>query len=104
MELFYSPHLNANVELSDERERHIAQGHPDLLPEFRSLLFEVLQLPDRARISSRYPNATLFSRYFPNVRGGKHIIVVVVSEPSINRHWIVTAYLSRQLSEGYRNA
>jgi hypothetical protein len=104
MELFHCPHLNANVELSDEREQHIAQEHPDLLPEFRSLLSEVLQLPDRVRISSRYANARLFSRYFSNVREGKHIVVVVVIEPSTNRHWIVTAYLSRQLSEGYRNA
>ncbi len=32
---------------------------------------------------------------------GKYIVVVVVSEPdAMNRHWIITAYLTRRLVEG----
>ena len=39
------------------------------------------------------------SRWFDNIKGGKHVVVVVVSEHS-GRHWVVTAYLARRLAEG----
>jgi len=34
MQTFPYPYLNSEVELTDEREEHIAQTHPDLLPEY----------------------------------------------------------------------
>jgi len=40
-----------------------------------------------------------YSRWYPEVRGGKHVVVVVVSGPP-DRHWIITAYLARRLAEG----
>lgn len=38
----------------------------------------------------------------PNdVKRGKHAVVAVVSEPdAANRHWVITAYLTRRLAEG----
>jgi len=33
MTKFSCPYLGGEVELSDERERHIAEHHPDLLPD-----------------------------------------------------------------------
>jgi hypothetical protein len=46
-------------------------------------------------------NARLFSRRFDHIRGGKHVVVVVVSNPAPDRrHWIVTAYFARRLAEG----
>jgi hypothetical protein len=35
MTSFPCPYLGGEVELSDERERHIAQHHPDLLPDHK---------------------------------------------------------------------
>lgn len=36
-----------------------------------------------------------------NVRGGKYIVVVVVSETGpVKRHWIITAYIARKLVGG----
>ena len=35
MSLFPCPYLKGEVELTDERERHIAERHPELLPEHR---------------------------------------------------------------------
>ena len=32
---FPCPYLNGEVELTEEREHHIAERHPDLLPEYR---------------------------------------------------------------------
>ena len=48
-----------------------------------------------------YANATVFSRWFDTIRGGKHVVVVVIGEglPQ-GRHWMVTGYLSRKVEEG----
>lgn len=100
---FPCPYLGEPVELSDERERHIAERHPDLLPEHRQRLAETLADPDEVRRSVRMGNARLFSRWFDSVRSGKYVVVVVVSEAgAAERSWIVTAYLARRLAEGDR--
>jgi hypothetical protein len=79
------PYLNAAVELTDEREAHIREKHPELLPQHRDYLI----------------NSLLFSRWFPDVKGGKFVVVVVVADPPpTDRYWIVTAYVARQLSGG----
>jgi hypothetical protein len=90
--LLYCPYLSSEVELSSERERHITESHPDLLPEYRVQLISTLLEPDQVRLSARFKKARLFSRWFDFVRGGKYIVVVVISEgkPS-KRHWVITA-------------
>jgi hypothetical protein len=40
MAYFPCPYLGSNVELTDEREHHIANHHPDLLPEHRQYIAE----------------------------------------------------------------
>jgi len=101
MKRYFCPYLGDEVELTEERETHIAERHPDLLPLFGDELGETLANPDQVRRSDRFANARLFARWFESVRDGKHVIVVVVSDrdPS-QRHWVVTAYLSRRLSGG----
>ena len=94
------PYLGGEVELTDERERHIAERHPDLLPAHRDRLAETLADPDDVRRSRRFGDARLFSRWFDSVRGGKHVVVVVVSESGRLRHWVITAYIARRLAEG----
>jgi hypothetical protein len=43
----------------------------------------------------------LFSRWYTDEQRGKHLVVVVVSEPDVTkRHWIITAYLTKRLAEG----
>ena len=101
MTRFPCPYLTGQVELSEERERHVAERHPDLLPEHRERIAETLADPDQVRGSVRFASAKLFSRWYTDIRGGKHVVVVVVSEigPS-QRHWIITAYIARRLAEG----
>ena len=101
MAYFKCPYLNSDVELTDERKKHIAQQHPDLLPEFRHAIEETLEDPDEIRRSSRFTGARLFNRWFETVRDGKYVVVIVVSdaEPS-ERHWIIIAYMARKLSKG----
>ena len=101
MSWFPCPYLKGEVELSEERERHIAERHPDLLPEYRRQVIETLAAPDQVRRSTRFGNARLFSRWYMDVKKGKHVVTVVVSESdAMSRHWIITAYLTNKLAEG----
>lgn len=45
--------------------------------------------------------ARLLSRWYPDLRGGKFVVVVVLSEsePYV-RHWVITAYIARRLAGG----
>jgi hypothetical protein len=95
------PYLSNVVELADERRKHIAENHPDLLPQYEDRLPGVLIDPDQVRVSSRFKNAHLFSKWFDHILGGKYIVVAVISEDwPVNRHWIITAYMTRRLSGG----
>ena len=45
--------------------------------------------------------ARLFSQWYNDLRNGRHVVVVVVSEGGTTaRHWTVTAYIARSLGEG----
>jgi hypothetical protein len=80
MSRFPCPYLKGEAELTAARERHIAERHPDLLPEHRERIAETLVQPDQVRWSPRFSSARLFSRWYADVRLGKHVDVVVISE------------------------
>jgi len=101
MMAFDCPYLKAQVELSGEREQHVAERHPDLLPQYRWSIAATLADPDQVRTSPRFAGARLFSRWFDAVWEGKYVVVVVVSEGTPGgRYWIITAYLARRLGKG----
>ena len=92
MAWFSCPYLDGQVELTEERERHIAERHPDLLPQYRDRIAETLSLPDEIRRSRRFSDARLFARWHADVRGGKYIVVVVLGDSSAGgRYWVITA-------------
>jgi hypothetical protein len=101
MTKFPCPYLGGEVELSDERERHIEEHHPDLLPENKDRIRDTLADPDQVRRSKRFGNARLFAKWYDDLLKGKHIVVVVVSEiHPRDRNWIVTAYITAKIAEG----
>ena len=101
MSRFPCPYLKGEVELTAERELHIAERHPDLLPGRRQRVAETLADPDQVRRSARFGSARLFSRWYTDVGTGQNVVVVVVSELNVKeRHWIITAYMTRKLAEG----
>jgi hypothetical protein len=83
MAKFSCPYLKGEVELSKEREKHIAERHPDLLPAHRKCIAETLFNPDQIRRSARFGNALLFYRWFEKGRGGKYVAVVVITNHAI---------------------
>ena len=101
MTRFFCPYLKGEVELTPEREKHIAERHPDLFPEHQDCISATLGDPDLVRRSARLDNARLFSRWFETVRGGKHVVVVILSSKGTSpEHFIITAYMTRRLAQG----
>ena len=95
------PYLFGPVELSEDRESHILDRHPELAPLLRQWIAATLEDPDGIRRSTRFNDALLFSRWHPDLRAGKHVVVVVVSDRGpTRRHWIITAYAARRLAGG----
>lgn len=91
MTRFPCPSLHGEIELTEERERHIAETHPDLLPADLERIAGTLPDPDEIRRSTRFAGAKRFARWYDDLRGGKHVVVVVVTEAAVRRHRIVTA-------------
>jgi len=56
------PYLQTEVELTEERERHIAERHPGLFLEYRACIADTLADPDEVRRSTCLRNARLFTR------------------------------------------
>ena len=101
MAFFPCPYLHGQVELTEARERHIREHHPDLLPAHRQRIMDTVLDPDQVRRSSRMRNVRMFTHWFDDLKGGKNVVVVVVSGPAAHgRHWIITAYIARKLAEG----
>lgn len=95
------PYLSGEVEWTEERERHVAARHPELLPEHRQQIAETLADPHKVWRDDDYPNTRLFSRWFEDLLGGKNVVVAVVSSESpVRRHWIVTAFVTRKTPKG----
>jgi len=89
------------VELTDERRQHILLKHPDVLPEYMSHVAETVAAPDEVRRDGRFPATRIFSRWCEDVRGGKFVVVVIVTGSSpAERSWVVTAYITRKLTQG----
>ena len=97
---FSCPYLAGEVELTEEREKHIGDRHPELLPKVRDRIRMTLAEPHEVRRSARSVDARLFSRWFDDIMNGKHVVVVVVSEHRTRRHWVITAYVVSKLGQG----
>ena len=70
--------------------------HPVIAP-FLERIREVLLRPEGIRRSTYDPEVLLFSRFYPDVLGGKHLVVVVKTN---ERRLVLTAYLARRLAGG----
>lgn len=103
MDQFACPYLAGRVDLTDERMAHIRAGHPELIFGASERIARTLADPDEVRNDPRFPGTRLFSRWFDDLLDGKIAVVAVVSDaqakPAV-RHWIVTAYVTRRITQG----
>ena len=94
------PFLNGKIELSNERLAHILRRHPELAVGQPDTIAATLLDPDLVRIYLDEPLAHAFSKYYSGLLGGKHVVVVVITDSESLRHWVITAYAARRLSGG----
>ncbi|MDY7008993.1 MAG: hypothetical protein SWX82_35085 [Cyanobacteriota bacterium] len=98
---FFCSYLKSDVELTNERELHITEKHPDLGRGYQQLIADTLLDPDEVRCDVRFENTILLSRWYPNIRKGRYIVVIVVTDTvPEERNWIVTAYLTTKITQG----
>lgn len=95
------PYLKSQVELTDERRQHILDKHPDLLPDYLDRITKTVADPDEVRRDRRFPMTRILSRWYDDLKHGKHVAVVIVTDSGEpRRHWLVTAYLCRRVRQG----
>ncbi len=83
-------HLLGEIELTDERWRHILIYHPDVR-RFRTQIAETLAAPETVRRSAYDPEVFIFYR---RVVRSKYLAVVVKTN---KRNFILTAYLTERI-------
>jgi len=66
--------------------------------EHREKLPLVLAAPDYVKRSKRDENVLLYYRYFPELFGGKFLLVVVKRDPV--RPFVLTGYVTRSVIKG----
>jgi hypothetical protein len=93
--------LGGEVEWTEEREQHIGERHPELLPAHRARIEQTVADPDEVRYDADYPSTRLFFRWYDDLLEGKNLVVAIVSaEGTEVRHWIVTAFVARRPPRG----
>ena len=85
------------MELNDERERHIRDGHGELLLESVEYIARTLDSPDRIQRKIPNDNSLQFCRWYNDL--GKYVVVAVIND-SRPRKWVVTAYIAGRLPRG----
>ena len=61
---FFCPYLDSEVELTQEREIHILERHPDLPARYQELIANTLANPEEVRCDVRFENTLLFSLWY----------------------------------------
>ncbi len=98
---FFCPYLDSEVELTYERELHIINRHPNLGKVYQDRIAETLADPDEVRCDVRFEDTLLFSRWYATIKKGRYVVVAVVTDTvPEERNWIVTAYLTRRVTQG----
>lgn len=94
--MFFLSATGKTVELTDERQAHILRFHPDVGP-FLDRIGDSLAHPDLLRRSSQDSAIVLFYKFYPDILGGKYMVVVVKEN---ERSFILTAYLTKSVRTG----
>jgi len=98
MKLEFQSKIGRVIELTQERQKHIFEFHPDVNPYF-SRIEQVLEAPSEIRSSRHNPEVLLFYKYFADIKSGKYLAVVVKTN---QRNFILTCYLTDKIITGQK--
>lgn len=93
---YFCTFLNTDVDLTEERETHIHEYHPDMI-SFVDRIQDILLNCDAIYESNRDPNVILFYKFFKNIHDGKYIVVAIKRN---HRNFILTSYLTDVIKAG----
>jgi hypothetical protein len=100
--IFDSPFLGKIVYLTRERIEHIRGGHPEFNAMDEPVMIETIRAtiekPSIIVPSRKDPDGLVFAKWEPNIYGGKYVVVTVIA--SLERNWIITAFISRYKPKG----
>jgi len=96
MSISYPSAIGKTVELTDERQAHIVRYHPDVVP-FLDRIGEALANPDALRRSIQDSEVVLFYKFYPDILGGKYMVVVVKEN---GRCFVLTVYVTKSIRTG----
>ena len=89
----YKSKLNKEIELTEERLKHVLSFHPEIADHLDKF-GDVLLNPNEIRVSSSDRSVLLFHKRFDSIGVGKYLRIAV----KINERWfILTAYLTNKL-------
>jgi hypothetical protein len=94
----FCTYFACDVEITEEREGHIRFRHPDVFPRYRHLIDDTLLNPEVVYRDVE-PNSYLVCRWYPELMGGKFMVVVVIRERP--RTWVVTAHVAQKITTGH---
>ena len=92
------PYFGASiVEITDERYRHVLRRHRDFALTYWGRAGETIQDPAFVIEREQDSGAVMLYRWYDDI--GKYVMVAVRSDPN-GRHWLATAYMTRDLVRG----
>lgn len=83
------------VHLNREKFIHIKQKHPEV-KSFIEKIPEVLKLPDLVKLSKKDAEVHLYYKFYNEIFGGKHLLVVTNSK----RKTILTVFVTDKIKVG----
>ena len=99
---FHCPFLSQIVYLTRERIEHIRGGHPEFNAMEEPTMIETIRItikePSIIVPSRKDPDGLVFAKWQPHIYGGKYVVVTVIT--SLERNWIITAFISRYKPKG----
>lgn len=96
MSITFPSAIGKTFELTEERQAHILRYHPDVGP-FLDRIGEALKQPDALRRSNQDSQVVLFYKFYPDILGGKYMVIVVKEN---ERGFILTVYLTKSIRTG----
>jgi len=91
-----SDYRGHQIELTQERWRHIVTEHPEIRG-FKKILSEILSEPDLVKRSKKDKEVLLYYRYYSDILGGKYLLVVAKIQ---GRPFVLTCYITDRVKEG----
>jgi hypothetical protein len=93
---YFCTFLNTDVDLTEERETHIHEYHPDIVP-FIDRIQDVFLSCDAIHEGNRDPNLILFYKFYNDIFDGKYNVVAIKRN---HRSFILTTYLTDVIKAG----